>query len=245
MQYLRPDDTHLSPDTVSSEPTYPVSDCYVTVQGEGCMTGTPVVLLRLQGCAVGCHFCDTKYTWPLDEADRRARLEDALGENPLHAPMTPEAIVAHIGAKRPGPRWVLLTGGEPARYSLGPLVRALQEAGWKVMLETSGTADGHLHDREARPDWVCVSPKLHNPGGLPMLAPVVRAADELKMVVGKEADIKALEELITSCGVDTERTTVCLQPMSLSPRATELCILTCQAKGYRLSVQTHRLLGLR
>jgi 7-carboxy-7-deazaguanine synthase len=61
---------------------YAVSDLYPCIQGEGCQTGTPMALLRLQGCRVGCPWCDTKQTWLMAEEHQRPTLEEALGDGP-------------------------------------------------------------------------------------------------------------------------------------------------------------------
>ena len=222
---------------------YRVNDIYASIQGEGSLTGVPMVLLRLHGCAVGCPFCDTRHTWEIDERNRVSRIEDALGDSVNWVELSASEIAHYIAANhRPGPAWVLVTGGEPADQELQPLSYALHDAGYKVALETSGTATGHL---KAQIDWVCVSPKIDMPGGKAIVPDVVAAAHELKMVIGKEADIRKLEELIETCNVDTERTTICLQPMSQSQRATALCTETALRRGWRLSIQTHKLLALR
>lgn len=228
---------------------YKVNDIYPTVQGEGCQTGVAMILLRLHGCGVGCPWCDTKETWAVDEQNRRTSLHDALGVSPLWVELSGSEIAAYIRrvygrnaqGEKTGPQWVLLTGGEPADQDLQGLVVALHDAGYKVAIETSGTANGHT---KAGADWVCVSPKIGMPGGRAILPEVVAAADEIKMVVGKAADLEKLEELLSSCNVNQERTAICLQPLSLSEKATALCIVTVQRRGWRLSIQTHKFLNL-
>ena len=158
--------------------TYRVNDLYATIQGEGRMTGTPMILLRLQGCSVGCTFCDTKETWATDDTalpQRRATLGEARGTNALWAELDTEALAQAVCDEReqnaPGVEWVLLTGGEPAEQPIRPLVGALHGRGFKVALETSGTARGHLGADPTRPgespgdscDFVCCSPKIGNP----------------------------------------------------------------------------------
>lgn len=219
--------------------SYPVNDCYTCIQGEGVQTGVAMVLLRLHGCAVGCPWCDTKETWDFDEANHVATLPEALGANPRYAMLAASGIVAHIRAHHPGPRWVLVTGGEPARVDLRPLVKALHEAGYRVALETSGTETGHLG---AAFDWVCVSPKIDMPGGKHIQPAALSIADEIKHVIGKQSDIDQLDSLLANLNLKPG-VQICLQPVSLSPKATQLCIETVQSRGWRLSVQTHKLLG--
>lgn len=217
-----------------------INDCYTTIQGEGVLTGVPMVLLRLHGCGVGCPWCDTKETWTVEDEQRRLVIADSLGANGRWCWLSGSEIAAYIKENHPGPRWVLVTGGEPAEQDLESLTSALHDAGYKVALETSGTAIGHL---PASFDWVCVSPKIGMPGGKAILPAAVQVADEIKHVVGKQADIEALQQLLQDCQINGE-TQICLQPVSKSEKATELCIQTVQRMGWRLSVQMHKYIGV-
>jgi 7-carboxy-7-deazaguanine synthase len=221
--------------------TYAVNDLYAAIQGEGCLAGTAMVLVRLHGCGVGCPFCDTKETWRRDRARRVEGPSLALGTSPAWCEVGPIEIAAEARWHYPGPRWALVTGGEPAEQALGPLCAALHDAGFKVALETSGTAAGY---RGAALDWFCLSPKLGMPGCRAVLPDALEAADEIKHVVGRAADVAALDELLQGVRLK-EACAICLQPMSLNERATELCTRTVLERGWRLSLQTHRLLGLR
>ena len=219
---------------------YRVNTIYPCVQGEGCQAGMAMVLLRLQGCGVGCPWCDTKETWHTDPAHAVASIEAALGQNPRYTVTDPLTIRRHIAEHHPGPRWVLLTGGEPADQDLDALVAELHEGGYKVAIETSGTAPGLLY---VPFDWVCVSPKVNMPGGRAILQTVVEMADEIKFVVGKAADLATLDTLLANVTLK-DGCQICLQPMSQNPNATQLCIETVQARGWRLSVQMHKYLRL-
>jgi 7-carboxy-7-deazaguanine synthase len=218
---------------------YPVNDIYPCIQGEGVQTGIPMILLRLQGCAVGCPWCDTKQTWTLDAATEVPALDEALGANARHAYLTASEINHHCRVSFPTFQWVLVTGGEPAQYDLRALVVALHDGGYRVALETSGTELGHL---DAGFDWTCVSPKINMPGGKPVLPEALAVADEIKMVIGRPRDIERLDRLLTVCQLKKE-VQLCLQPVSQSPRATDLCVQMVQARGWRLSLQTHKYLG--
>lgn len=220
---------------------YPVNDCYTCVQGEGAQTGVAMVLLRLHGCAVGCPWCDTKETWEMDSSQEMTTLVDTLGANPRYTYLTAAEIAAHIGQNHPGPKWVLVTGGEPAQYELAPLVAALHAVNFRVAIETSGTEKGHL---DANFDWVCVSPKLNMPGGKQVHIETLTQADEIKHVVGRPADIDNLDALLAAAQ-PPDSTQICLQPVSTSPKATELCLETVMARGWRLSVQTHKYIGVK
>lgn len=225
---------------------YKVNNIYPSVQGEGCMTGVPMVIVRLQGCGVGCPWCDTKETWGVEQKHEVVNPDDAFNSDGKQSPKwirySASEIAAYVRRTHPGPKWILLTGGEPAEQDLEALVNALHDAGYRVALETSGTALGLLN---ASLDWVCVSPKIGMPGGRPILHEVMACADEIKHVIGKQADIDKLDALLADCkAVLKESVEICVQPVSQSPKATALCIETCLKRGWRLSVQTHKYLDL-
>jgi 7-carboxy-7-deazaguanine synthase len=222
---------------------YLVNDLYPCLQGEGVQTGVPMYLLRLHGCPVGCPWCDTKETWHTEERNQVATLAEALGANPKFAVVEAEEVVAAIQALPAGPEWVLLTGGEPADQQLGPLIEALHDAGCKVALETSGTALGHCG---AGCDWVCVSPKIGMPGGRKVRGDALVPAHEIKHVVGRAEDIQQLDKLLKEHALFLrEDVVICLQPVSQSEKATELCVQTAMARGWRVSLQAHKYIGQR
>ena len=216
-----------------------LNDIYLCIQGEGCLAGTPMVLIRLHGCSVGCPFCDTKETWANDLENRVPNLHQAQVDPSKWCEMEARDVVIAASEIRQGAKWALITGGEPADQDLLQLVAYLNAYGFLVAVETSGTATGHL---DAECHWVCVSPKLGMPGAKPVLPEVVNAANEIKMVVGKPDDVTKLEALLEGSRF---KGTVCLQPMSTNKTATEFCVATCQRKGWRLSLQTHKWIGQR
>jgi 7-carboxy-7-deazaguanine synthase len=220
-----------------------LNDLYSTIQGEGVMTGVPMVLVRLQGCGVGCPWCDTKETWLTAAQNRVGTIRATLGTNPRWTDADPAEIARAARKASPALTWALVTGGEPAEQELAPLVAALQQEGFRVAIETSGTATRHLG---VGFDWVCVSPKMDMPGGKPVLPDVVARADEIKMVVANPADLEALDLLLGQTDRSPKRNqVVSLQPVSQQPKATELCLKTCMERGWRLSGQIHKYLGER
>lgn len=99
-----------------------ISEVFYSIQGEGATAGVPAVFVRLQGCTVGCVWCDTRYSWDPD-AGRAADLDAILAE------------VAAFPCRR-----VVVTGGEPLESPLfEPLVPALGGRGLEIEVETSGT----------------------------------------------------------------------------------------------------------
>jgi len=220
---------------------YPINDIYYTIQGEGCMTGVPAIFVRFHGCPVGCHFCDTKETWYFNPDNEMDDITDTLGANPKYHFMSGSVLSRYLQARfTPDIKWIVITGGEPAQYPLKPLVTALHEDGYKVAIETSGTEIGHLN---AGFDWVTISPKLNQAGGRSLDYGSFARCDELKHVIGKQSDITDLQNILDyleNYQIAPKDMQICLQPMSQSKRATELCIQTAKERGWRLSIQTHK-----
>jgi 7-carboxy-7-deazaguanine synthase len=127
----------------------------------------------------------------------------------------------------------VLTGGEPCSQDILLLTRRLMEAGLAVQLETSGTEP----IRVAGGVFVTLSPK----GARPPLEESWARADEVKLPVQSPADIERYEGHLAAL----PPAKVCLQPVSQGREATALCIRTCMARGWRLSLQMHKYLDIR
>lgn len=226
---------------------YRVNDIYPSIQGEGVMTGTPMIFIRLNGCGVGCPWCDTKETWDCLETGKVSRLDEAFGKNGNWCEADENSIadavvkIAEWTSKRGNPiSWALITGGEPAEQDLRDLAFILRLRGFAVGLETSGTALGHVG---AKFDHITASPKL----GMkkPVLKTAVAPADELKFVVGKESDLEAIDNFLGFLGADTfAGKTISLQPVSMNQKATELCVKACLERNWNLSAQVHQLVRI-
>ena len=213
-----------------------VNEMFETIQGEASYTGTPAVFIRLQGCPVGCAFCDTKHTWETDVPvipvlDMLKKEDDAAN----CASMTIEQIMRQL--ENYSARHVVITGGEPCMYDLTLLTRAIIESVRSVQIETSGTYEIHCDEGT----WITVSPKFNMPGGLPVLHSSLMLADEIKMPVGKERDIELINELI----VPYSACDIWLQPISQSAKATALCVKHAILNNWKVSIQTHKFLGVR
>jgi 7-carboxy-7-deazaguanine synthase len=169
-----------------------------------------------------------------------ATIPEALGANARYTLAEADDIAQHIASRCKGPKWVLVTGGEPTDQDLRNLVDTLHAYGYKVALETSGTAVGLVG---AAFDWVCVSPKIGMPGGRHVIPQVVELADEIKFVIGKPADLDKLDDLLGRCQLKPTAQ-ICLQPVSQSPVATKFCIETVEDRGWRLSLQLHKYVGI-
>src|SRR5437870_5662646 len=124
-------------------PTGRIAECFFSIQGEGVTVGMPAVFIRLQGCSVGCSWCDTKYSW------------DPAGGHQV----TLEALIEDVRAFPC--RRAVVTGGEPLESSLfTPLVEALNACGFTLEVETSGV----LPPPPVHVDQWNVSLKLANSG---------------------------------------------------------------------------------
>jgi 7-carboxy-7-deazaguanine synthase len=192
---------------------FAVAEQFFSVQGEGHWTGTPAWFIRLQGCTVGCPWCDTKHTW--EAATATSALADIVRGVPQSA------------------RHVVVTGGEPYEQDIHRLLYALHIEGRRVQVETSGCFDVY------GPGWITVSPKFVKP----LSRKALRAANEIKQVITCEDDIRRFqEEVLPHVG---QWIPISLQPVSNGRRAVEICIEECKRSGYQLSLQTHKLAGLR
>jgi len=200
-----------------------VSEIFSCIQGEGCNTGIPMVLVRLSGCNLRCPWCDTDYAWKSLEAMTMSIVD----------------VVAQVIQYRSS-KWVLLTGGEPTMQPLQPLTQALHSAGYKIALETNG-----IIPISGSFDWICVSPKLEVEGGNKIAAVNLALADELKFVVADKASMAAIDAFMLSPErhqrlQHREKLQICLQPISQDAIATGLCVYECKRRGWRLSLQTHK-----
>lgn len=183
---------------------------------------------------MGCSWCDTKHTWQQDETDHVPAGEIPLktADSSRWASLTAEEMIAQQGWTA---RHVVITGGEPYLHDLMPLPHALEQQGFSCQIETSGTQDVHCTPQT----WVTVSPKINMRGGLPVLG----RSDEIKHPVARQRDIDELDALLQTLH-DTKQRVIALQPISQKEAATRLCIETCIARNWRLSMQTHKYLNI-
>ncbi|MEX3859654.1 7-carboxy-7-deazaguanine synthase QueE [Paraburkholderia sp. BR10923] len=220
---------------------FPVNETFDSLQGEGGFTGTPALFIRMQGCDVGCPWCDTKHTWPRDEArlvsQGEVKAKTALAEGSwAWFDVEQLADVAHDSAAR----HIVITGGEPCQYDLRQLIGRLQKTGKRVQVETSGTYTPYV----GRTAFLTVSPKYHMPGGRKVLERALERADEFKFPVGKRSDIETVLERLQPYS-ERHGTPIWLQPLSESRTATELCIEAAHRYGWRVSLQTHKFINIR
>ena len=209
--------------------TYTVKEIFFTLQGEGAQVGRAAVFLRFAGCNLWsgreedraqatCNFCDT----------------DFVGTGPDGGKFsTADSLAELLDTKWPtgrgGAKYVVCTGGEPLLQLDLPLIHAIKTRGFEIGVETNGTISV-----PSGVDWLCVSPK--STAQLMQLS-----GDELKVVFPQaEVNMQALSELDFRyfyvqplAGPDTERNTAL---------AIDFCM---RNPKWRLSTQTHKLVGLR
>jgi 7-carboxy-7-deazaguanine synthase len=221
--------------------SYKINEVFESIQGEGAHTGVPSIFIRLQGCPVGCPWCDTKHTWAIDENLKvdATQVMGEEGESSYWFEHTPAQLLALFTRHNYQATNIILTGGEPCMYDLRPLSETLIAMGYTVQIETSGTYEILTHVDT----WVTVSPKVNMPGGRKVLKSAVLRANEIKHPVAMHKHIEELEQVLTLLDGGI-RPLIYLQPISQQKRATDLCIKTCIAKNWRLSLQTHKFIGI-
>ena len=208
--------------------TYSVKEIFLTLQGEGGQAGKAAVFCRFSGCNLWtgreqdrakavCTFCDTDFVGVDGEGGGKFATADDLA-NAVEAAWT----------GGPDDRLVVCTGGEPFLQLDEAAIKALHARGFQIACESNGTLEA-----PAGIDWICISPKAD--------APVVQTSgQELKLVFPQD---KAMPERFA--GLDFER--FYLQPMDGPDRDrnTQLAVAYCLSHPqWRLSVQTHKYLGL-
>ena len=209
--------------------SYAVKEIFLTLQGEGAQAGRSAVFCRFAGCNLWsgrevdradaqCRFCDTDF----------AGMDGTKGGRYASADELADAMAREWTAGPKG-RFCVLTGGEPLLQVDPALIAALHARGFEIAVETNGTL--------AAPDgldWICVSPK---------------STTELQLVRGHE-----LKLVYPQAGADPAHFTAqafahfFLQPMDSANRAenTEAAIAYCRDHPqWRLSLQTHKILGIR
>ncbi|MDA1326767.1 MAG: 7-carboxy-7-deazaguanine synthase [Proteobacteria bacterium] len=209
---------------------YSVKEIFYTLQGEGARSGRAAVFCRFAGCNLWsgreedratavCRFCDTDFVGAGGLGGGQFENADALARE----------IAGHWPDDARGKPYVVCTGGEPLLQLDQTFVDALHGRGFEIAIETNGTLDP-----PPGIDWICVSPKA----GAEF---VLRRGNELKLVFPQEGiDPSALLAL------DFEH--FFLQPMdgqetdANTARACDYCLAHPQ---WRLSLQTHKFIGIR
>lgn len=220
----------------------PLNEIFESIQGEGSFTGAPSIFVRLQGCPVGCAWCDTKHSWYLDEKHQTTFSEVVAkgGDGESWCNTTVDEMIEHLlGYKA---RHVVISGGEPCLYDLRDFCAALEANGFTVQLETSGTFEVKVSDNT----HVTVSPKVAMKGGYDILDSALVRANEIKHPVAMTRHIEELDALLARLTPEqVAAKKIYLQPISQQKRATQLAIDTCIERNWWLSIQTHKYLAIQ
>ncbi len=219
---------------------YKINELFETIQGEGSFTGQPSIFIRLQGCPVGCSWCDTKHTWEVELSDEVSKevILTKSQETPQWARFSVEQILTLIMERGYKAKHIVITGGEPCMEDLTPLCNVFEPLGYSTQVETSGTFEINVSNN----CWVTVSPKVNMRGGYAILNSAMMRANEIKHPVATKQHVEDLKELLVEHKIIT--TPVYLQPISQKTRATEFAIASCIENNWRLSVQVHKYLGI-
>lgn len=193
----------------------PLMEQFYTIQGEGFHKGTAAYFIRIGGCDVGCHWCDVKESWNAD----------------LHPPTHIETIA--LEAQKFSDT-IVITGGEPLTWDMGPLTSRLKELQMKIHIETSGA-----YDLTGVWDWICLSPKKIK---LPK-DEVYEKAHELKVIVYNNDDFRFAEEQAARVNSNC---ILYLQPeWSKRDKVIPLIVEYVMANPkWKVSLQTHKYLNI-
>lgn len=193
----------------------PLMEEFYTIQGEGYHKGTAAYFIRVGGCDVGCHWCDVKESWNAE----------------LHPPTAIEDIIENASNYSDT---IVVTGGEPLTWDMGPLTQGLKDKKLKIHIETSGA-----YPLTGVWDWICLSPKkVKLPTG-----DIHQKADELKMIVYNKHDFQFAEEQAEKVREDC---LLYLQPeWSVRDKVMPLIVdYVMQHPKWRVSLQTHKYLNI-
>jgi 7-carboxy-7-deazaguanine synthase (Cx14CxxC type) len=209
--------------------SYAIKEIFLTLQGEGAHAGRAAVFCRFAGCNLWsgreqdrvdaiCRFCDTDFVGT----------DGTSGGRYASAGQLADTIAAQWTGTEDH-RYAVLTGGEPLLQVDGALVEALHARGFAIGVETNGTIDP-----PTGMDWICVSPKA----GAEL---VIKRGHELKLVYPQAG---AVPEAFADLAFER----FSLQPMDgpdvieNTARAVDYCL---RHPKWRLSLQTHKTLGIR
>ena len=213
--------------------TYAIKEAYVTLQGEGAQTGRAALFLRFTGCNLWsglerdrpravCQFCDTDFIGTDGVNGGQFAGADALADHVLH--------IWRAAESDDGKPYIVCTGGEPLLQLDTALISALKARGFEIGVETNGT----LPVPEGL-NWICVSPKANAPLRQ-------RSGDELKLVF-PQPEKQAQPEHFT--GLQFKH--FFLQPKDDMRQAENIAAAAAYCikhPRWRLSLQTHKLIGL-
>ncbi len=218
----------LKPENHSGE-NLDIQEIFPTLQGEGPYAGHPAVFTRLGGCNLACNFCDTEF-----ETYQNLSLKKILEEIQKFAKNSQSEIVRKL---------VVITGGEPLRQPIKKLCEELIKLGFLVQIETNGTI---YRDLPKEVKIIC-SPKIVNDRYYPIRPDLLARINAFKFIVSKnQKDYSQISEV----GQSQSNIPVYLQPMDeydeeRNQENLEYTKRLCEENGHLLSLQIHKILGIK
>lgn len=202
-------------DLVNKGHMLPLMEEFYTIQGEGYHKGTAAYFIRIGGCDVGCHWCDVKESWNAE----------------THPPTSIGSIVDNAARYSDT---IVITGGEPLTWDMGPLTAALKAKNLQTHIETSGA-----YPFTGTWDWICLSPKKNK---LPV-EEIYDFADELKIIVYNKHDLIFAEEQAAKVN---KNCILYLQPeWSVREKMVPIIVdYVMQNPKWKVSLQTHKYLNI-
>ena len=193
----------------------PLMEEFYTIQGEGFHKGAAAYFIRVGGCDVGCHWCDVKESWNAE----------------THPPTHIDSIVANAEKYS---NTIVITGGEPLTWDMGPLTEGLKAKNMNIHIETSGA-----YPLTGVWDWICLSPKKNK---LPV-GDIHNKAHELKVIVYNKHDFIFAEEQAAQVSEDC---ILYLQPeWSVRDKIMPLIVdYVMKHPKWKVSLQTHKYLNI-
>lgn len=215
---------------------YPINEIFQTIQGEGYHTGTPSIFIRLQGCPVHCHWCDTKYTWVCSDKEN-VSIKEVINKNQVSKKwsyLTINDILETL--KKWTTKHVVISGGEPCLYNLLYITKILEKKGYQCQIETSGIKNIIC----SLNTWVTLSPKKNI---RPLNESIIRS-NEIKFPILKKEDLLYVYDILSNIK-DKKKRIIYLQPISQNKKALNICMNICMKKNWKLSVQLHKYINIQ
>ncbi len=223
--------------------TLPIMETFHSIQGEGAHTGKSAFFIRIAKCTVGCKWCDTKQSWNSNLYPQKSVKSIAQ-----------DAVKAYSN----GASFIVITGGEPLHHNLDNLTAAIRKltrtsikGSAPIHIETSG-----VDNLSGSPNWITLSPKPHAPPKKNILI----SCNELKVIIHGINDIQFAEQMAKKIesqskeyGASTNlqdkqphQPLLFLQPGWKSKEGTSITLDYIKNNPqWRLSMQTHKWLGIR
>ena len=166
-----------------------ISEIFSSIDGEAKRAGELATFVRSIGCPLRCKFCDSKYTWQVDDGCKQMTVEEIVNK-----------------CKELKNKNITFTGGEPlVQKEADELINALSKEGFEVSIETCGAVDFTDRDWFINDDpnvWVCADYKCYASGMTDKMLPIekfaqLRPQDVLKFVVGSKEDLQLAYDIVS------------------------------------------------